>query len=73
VAVLYTLPLIHFKKFKSSRFNFLGKKLFWILLAVVLLLTWAGARPVEDPYVIVSQILTLIYFSLFVVWPLSAS
>ena len=73
VAVLYTLPLIHFKKFKSSRFNFLGKKLFWILLAVVLLLTWAGARPVEDPYVIVSQLLTLIYFSLFVVWPLSAS
>lgn len=70
VAVLYVLPVISMAKFKSSGFNFLGKKFLWFLLRVVFLLTWAGARPVEDPFVIVRQILTVIYFRLFVLWPL---
>ena len=72
VAVLYVLPVIRMKKFKSSRFNFFGKKFLWILLRVVFLLTWAGARPVEAPFVLISQC-TLIYFRLFVVWPLRSA
>lgn len=69
VAVLYTLPVINLSRFKSSGFNFWGKKFLWILLSVIFLLTWAGARPVEAPYVITSQILTTLYFSLFIFWP----
>lgn len=67
VAVLYILPVIRIRKFKSSRFNFFGKKLIWVLLRVVVLLTWAGARPVEAPFVVIRQCLTLVYFRLFVI------
>jgi ubiquinol-cytochrome c reductase cytochrome b subunit len=36
----------------------------------VILLTWIGARPVEDPYVLVGQILTVLYFSYYILNPL---
>ena len=70
VAVLYLLPLINSNKFKSSRFHFFGKKILWILATVVILLTWVGARPVEAPFVLVSQLLTGLYFGMFALWPL---
>ncbi|TKV25165.1 hypothetical protein FCN23_09495 [Campylobacter jejuni] len=35
-----------------------------------LLLTHLGACPVEEPYVLVSQILTVFYFSYFIFTPL---
>jgi ubiquinol-cytochrome c reductase cytochrome b subunit len=33
---------------------------------VWVLLTWLGARPVEDPYVFIGQILSFIYFFYYV-------
>ena len=69
VAVLYTLPLIKLEKFKSSAFNLRLKKLIWFLFRIIFLLTWIGARPVEDPYVLVGQVTTIIYFRLFLMWP----
>lgn len=30
-----------------------------------LLLTWIGSQPVEDPYILIGQISTIIYFSYF--------
>nr|AOR87181.1 cytochrome b [Xystodesmus sp. YD-2016] len=39
--------------------------LFWGLVVVFMLLTWIGARPVEEPYVLIGQVLTVVYFSMF--------
>jgi ubiquinol-cytochrome c reductase cytochrome b subunit len=39
------------------------------LLNIVILLTWIGARPVEHPYIITGQIITIIYFTIFMVIP----
>lgn len=66
VAILYFLPLIESAKFKSSSFHFFGKKILWSLLRAIVLLTWVGARPVEAPFVLVSQLLTIFYFRLFI-------
>ncbi len=71
VAVLYVLPLIKLSRFKSLSFSPLFKKLIWGLFSLLLLLTWIGARPVEAPYVIFGQVLTVLYFFIFVIWPFS--
>nr|AJT57332.1 cytochrome b [Eucryptorrhynchus brandti]ALF04099.1 cytochrome b [Eucryptorrhynchus brandti] len=72
IAVLYLSPFINKKKFQSTQFYPLNKILFWSLLSLTLLLTWIGARPVEDPFIITGQILTIMYFSYFVINPLIA-
>lgn len=71
VAVLYVLPLIKLSRFKSLAFSPIFKKVIWRLFRLLLLLTWIGARPVEAPYVIIGQGLTVLYFLIFIVWPIS--
>nr|YP_009128695.1 cytochrome b [Lyreidus brevifrons]AJR19300.1 cytochrome b [Lyreidus brevifrons] len=71
VAILMILPFTHSSNFRSLTFYPLNQFLFWSLVAIVMLLTWIGARPVEDPYVITGQILTILYFLFYVLNPLS--
>merc|ERR1711862_1083969 len=33
-----------------------------LAISIVILLIWLGARPVEDPYIFLGQVLSLIYF-----------
>lgn len=65
VLILLLMPLLPIPKTPSIAWHPLGKLLFWALTGVVALLTWIGARPVEEPYVITGQWLTLIYFRYF--------
>nr|APX40692.1 cytochrome b [Labidostomis lucida] len=73
IAILYTLPFTNKKMFLSNQFYPINKMLFWALFAIVLLLTWIGARPVEDPYILIGQILTVLYFLYYIVNPLVAN
>nr|QWB85753.1 cytochrome b [Acanthocinus griseus] len=66
IAILYLLPFINKKKMTSNQFYPINKFLFWILFANIILLTWIGARPVEDPYIIIGQIITVTYFLNFI-------
>nr|APX40601.1 cytochrome b [Cryptocephalus mystacatus] len=72
IAILYILPFSNTKVFQSSQFYPINKIMFWSLFSTILLLTWIGARPVEDPYIIIGQILTIIYFLYFILNPLIA-
>nr|YP_010284557.1 cytochrome b [Xoanodera maculata]UKQ56300.1 cytochrome b [Xoanodera maculata] len=72
IAILYIMPFINKKKFLSTQFYPINKILFWSLLTIVIMLTWIGARPVEDPYIITGQILTVAYFSYYIISPLAA-
>ena len=69
VTVLYVLPIYKTNLNKSNRFKPSQKIIFWSLVRVVLLLTWIGARPVEEPYIIRGQVLTVLYFSYFILSP----
>nr|YP_009500802.1 cytochrome b [Alpheus japonicus]AXB37196.1 cytochrome b [Alpheus japonicus] len=71
VAILFILPFTHKAKFRSLTFYPLNQILFWSLVSSVILLTWIGARPVEDPYVLTGQILTTLYFSFYIINPLT--
>lgn len=72
IAILFILPLSHSRKFQGLQFYPLNKILFWIIVITVILLTWIGARPVEEPYVLIGQILTFIYFSYYIINPLTS-
>nr|YP_009971719.1 cytochrome b [Thesaurus albertalleni]QNG56429.1 cytochrome b [Thesaurus albertalleni] len=69
IAILYFLPFMSPKKFQSNQFYPINKFLFWMMFSMMILLTWIGARPVEDPYIIIGQILTILYFSYYIINP----
>nr|YP_010035958.1 cytochrome b [Empis separata]QQQ89194.1 cytochrome b [Empis separata] len=70
IAILVILPFSHTSKFRGIQFYPLNQILFWSLLVTVILLTWIGARPVEAPYILLGQILTVIYFMYYIINPL---
>nr|AVX29565.1 cytochrome b [Gonioctena intermedia] len=72
IAILYLVPFINNKKYLSMQFYPMNKFLFWTFFTMVLLLTWIGARPVEDPYILTGQILTVTYFLYYIINALTA-
>nr|QXG19229.1 cytochrome b [Drosophila guanche] len=70
IAILMILPFYNLSKFRGIQFYPINQILFWIMLVTVILLTWIGARPVEEPYVLLGQILTVIYFLYYLINPL---
>nr|YP_009538076.1 cytochrome b [Limenitis fortuna]AYN60832.1 cytochrome b [Limenitis fortuna] len=70
ILILIILPFTYNKKIQGIQFYPLNQILFWFLISTIILLTWIGARSVEDPYIITGQILTLIYFSYFIINPI---
>jgi len=70
IAILAILPFYHLRKFRGIQFYPINKIIFWVIVVTVILLTWIGARPVETPYVLVGQVLTVVYFSYFIINPL---
>nr|APX40393.1 cytochrome b [Cryptocephalus schaefferi] len=72
IMILYTLPFMNAKAFQSNQFYPMNKFLFWALFSIILLLTWIGARPVEEPYIVIGQFLTILYFLYYIVNPMIA-
>nr|YP_010278740.1 cytochrome b [Apachyus feae]UKE80572.1 cytochrome b [Apachyus feae] len=70
IAILFVLPFTNNQKSNSLSFYPINQMMFWFMVVTVVLLTWIGARPVEYPYIITGQILTLVYFMYFVLNPL---
>nr|APX40432.1 cytochrome b [Cassida viridis] len=67
ISILYLLPFSSNSKMMSSQFYPLNKLMLWMILSSLLLLTWIGARPVEDPYIIIGQLLTMFYFLMMII------
>nr|YP_009114160.1 cytochrome b [Callerebia suroia]AHH92955.1 cytochrome b [Callerebia suroia] len=70
ILILIILPFTFNKKIQGMQFYPLNQILFWFMITTIILLTWIGARPVENLYMITSQILTMFYFSYFIINPL---
>nr|QXG19242.1 cytochrome b [Drosophila guttifera] len=70
IAILMILPFYNLSKFRGNQFYPINQILFWIMVVTVILLTWIGARPVEEPYVLIGQVLTIIYFLYYLINPL---
>nr|YP_010555046.1 cytochrome b [Schizodactylus jimo]UYR20459.1 cytochrome b [Schizodactylus jimo] len=70
IMILMILPFFTSNKFRGIQFYPINQLLFWSMVSIVILLTWIGARPVEDPYILTGQILTVLYFSYYLINPL---
>nr|YP_003434454.1 cytochrome b [Gomphocerus licenti]ACR48321.1 cytochrome b [Gomphocerus licenti] len=67
ISILMILPFYNKTQFRGIQFYPINQILFWMMVIVVFLLTWIGKRPVEEPYIMTGQILTIIYFSYFLI------
>nr|YP_010883680.1 cytochrome b [Simulium jisigouense]WIV81720.1 cytochrome b [Simulium jisigouense] len=70
IAILMILPFTANSKLRGIQFYPVNQVLFWGMVGTVILLTWIGARPVEDPYILTGQLLTVVYFSYYILNPL---
>uniref|UniRef100_UPI00315C764D cytochrome b n=1 Tax=Euthalia nara TaxID=2988396 RepID=UPI00315C764D len=70
ILILIILPFTFNKKIQGIQFYPINQILFWSMITTIILLTWIGARSVEAPYIITGQLLTLIYFSYFIINPI---
>nr|YP_010736645.1 cytochrome b [Bannacoris arboreus]WEM32386.1 cytochrome b [Bannacoris arboreus] len=72
--MIILLPMLtNNNKFKSTSFYPLNKLLFFTFINIMILLTWIGARPVEEPFIFTGQLLTFSYFSYFFINPIMYS
>ncbi len=67
VLILFALPWLDTSPVRSTRFRPLYKPFFWLLVAVLVLLGYCGAKPAEGIWVVIAQLGTAYYFFHFLV------
>nr|YP_010946893.1 cytochrome b [Sorineuchora formosana]WGO57650.1 cytochrome b [Sorineuchora formosana] len=70
IMILFIMPTFK-SNFRGMEFYPINQFMFWTMINTIILLTWIGARPVEEPYIITGQILTILYFSYYILTPMT--
>nr|QDI93620.1 cytochrome b [Phallospinophylus setosus]QDI93659.1 cytochrome b [Phallospinophylus setosus]QDI93711.1 cytochrome b [Phallospinophylus setosus]QDI93737.1 cytochrome b [Phallospinophylus setosus] len=71
IAIIMILPFTNKNKFQSMSFYPMNKIMFFLLIINLLMLTWIGARPAEEPYILTGQMLTVSYFMYYLINPMT--
>nr|YP_009003547.1 cytochrome b [Indotyphlus maharashtraensis]AGZ19032.1 cytochrome b [Indotyphlus maharashtraensis] len=66
ILILMIIPLLHTSKQRSMTFRPITQLLFWLIIANTFILTWIGGQPVEDPFIMIGQIASTLYFIMFI-------
>jgi ubiquinol-cytochrome c reductase cytochrome b/c1 subunit len=67
ILILVFLPWLDTARTRSNKYRPLAKQFFWIFVIACILLGYLGAQPPEGIYVIAGRILTVCYFSYFLI------
>nr|YP_187600.1 cytochrome b [Astropecten polyacanthus]BAD86708.1 cytochrome b [Astropecten polyacanthus] len=67
ILVLFLVPILHTSNNQANTFRPASQTLFWFLATIFIILTWIGSQPVEDPFILIGQISSTIYFLLFLI------
>nr|BAJ08124.1 cytochrome b [Rieppeleon kerstenii] len=62
ILILATMPMLHTDKLRTMKFRPASQLLFWTMTANILILTWIGSQPVEEPLINIGQAATIMYF-----------
>lgn len=64
--ILFPLSFFHTINIRANRYKPLLQFLFWVFVFNFFFLMWLGGKPAYQPYVFLSQLSTIIYFSYFI-------
>jgi quinol-cytochrome oxidoreductase complex cytochrome b subunit len=67
IVINLLLPILNTSNIRSSFFRPVHKLIFWVFIGNFILLGNIGQLPVEDPYILIGQLATVVYFAYLVV------
>uniref|UniRef100_A0AB38ZLC7 Cytochrome b n=1 Tax=Latuspina sp. TaxID=3138292 RepID=A0AB38ZLC7_9HYME len=70
VMIIMILPLYNMNKFQSSSYYPINQITFWMFVNILIMLTWIGMKPIEFPFMLIGQVLTILYFLYYLINPI---
>lgn len=62
IAILATLPWLQHRTHRTPLYQPIQATLYALQLTTAILLGYIGQKPVEEPYIVIGQMLTALYF-----------
>jgi ubiquinol-cytochrome c reductase cytochrome b subunit len=66
IFILLIIPILDTSRIRGSAFRPLIKIAFWLFVINFLLLLWLGGQHVEQPFINIGQVSTILYFAYFI-------